>query len=151
AGDTAHIGEVMELLAHAYTQANELQKARNLYRELAQTEPENELHAKNYRQVVAKMGDEPTSRISAEQGQEAFMVDELEIASPELEQKYSEDVADAVKAALTDSELLDSYNLPAKAIEPLENVLPKPPRDAKVNQRLASLYARADRYADPAA
>jgi tetratricopeptide (TPR) repeat protein len=86
--------------------------------------------------------------LTAEEGAQAFMVDELEIEAPALQQQYSEEIADAIKGALTDSELMDSYNLPAKALVPLEKVLPRAPRDARLNQRLASLYAAAHRFAD---
>ena len=36
-------------------------------------------------------------------------------------------------------------------MEPLEKALPQAPRDCRLNQRLASLYAAADRFADAAA
>ncbi|MDP9263577.1 MAG: hypothetical protein M3O85_04560 [Acidobacteriota bacterium] len=78
------------------------------------------------------------------------MVDELEHAAPTLEQEYPEELAAAVKAAVTESELFDSYNMPAKAIPPLEDMLPKAPRDGQLNHRLASLYARVNRFADAA-
>src|SRR5205807_4549874 len=48
----------------------------------------------------------------------------------------------------TDAELFVSYNVPLKAIAPLENALPLAPRDVNLNQRLATLYVRAERYAD---
>ncbi len=151
AGDTAHMGEVNELLAHALVQAGELQQARDLYRQLSEAEPDNPLHAQNYRQILARLGEDSVSRpLSQEQGAQAFMADELEFTAPPLCQEYPQNVADAVKTALTDSELFDSYNLPAKAIPPLEAVLPTAPFDARINQRLASLYGRAERYADAA-
>jgi pilus assembly protein FimV len=151
AGESTHVGEVMELLAHAYVQEGNLAKARDLYSELAQREPENELHSQHYRQIVAKLGDDPAAQpLSEEQGKQAFMVDELEMASTQVMQEYPEEVAEAVTAAITDSELLDSYNLPQKAIQPLEAVLDKAPRDVRLNQRLASLYARANRWDEAA-
>ena len=152
AGDTSHMGEVMELLAHAHVQENDLAKARDLYHELAQLEPENELHMQHYRRLSEKIGDDVVNRpMTAEEGQQAFMVDELEVEAPKLEQKYDEDVTEAVKAAITDAELFESYNQPEKAIEPLERALPRAPRDAQINHRLASLYARCNRWADAAA
>jgi pilus assembly protein FimV len=151
AGDTAHLAEVMELLAHALVQAGELVRARDLYNQLAALEPENPQHAQNYKQVSVKLGDDAANRpLSADEGAQALMVDELEIDAPPLDQEYPPAVARAIRTALTDSELLDSYNLPAKAIAPLETALPAAPRDALLNQRLASLYARAGRYSDAA-
>ncbi len=150
-GDKAHINECSELLAHALVQSGDLKRARDLYRELADSEPENPTHEQHYRQVLAKLGEDAAVRpLTEAEGAQAFMVDELEITAPAVLQEYPPGVADAVNAALTDSELLDSYNLPEKALAPLEKVLPQAPRDARLNQRLASLYAAANRFADAA-
>lgn len=144
------IREVQELLAHAYVQSDELQKAADLYRELSEAEPENPLHQQNYRQLIARMGkDSATRELSTEEGGQALMVDELETALA-IVQEYPRELADAINAALTDSELFSSYNVPGKAIPPLERVLPKAPNDVRLRQRLASLYARVDRFADAA-
>jgi tetratricopeptide (TPR) repeat protein len=151
AGDTTHLNEVMELLAHALVQAGELVRARDLYNQLAALEPENPVHEQNYKQVSVRLGDDAATRpLTADEGAQALMVDELEIDAPAIDQEYPADVARAVRTALTDSELLDSYNLPAKAIAPLEAALPSAPRDVLLNQRLASLYVRAERYSDAA-
>jgi tetratricopeptide (TPR) repeat protein len=148
AGDSSHAAEVSELLAHAYVQAGELAKGRDLYKQLMELEPENPIHAQNYKQMVSKLGEDAAVRpLSKEEGEQAFMVDELETAAPALEQEYSKEVADTVKAAVTESELFDSYNMPTKAIPPLEAVLPKAPRDGQLNHRLASLYARVNNFA----
>ncbi len=151
AGDSTHVNEVLELLAHALVEAGELVRARDIYNQLAALEPENSVHAQNYRQVSARLGEHAANHPLAqdEKGQ-ALMVDELEIQAPKLDQEYPPEVAGAVRSALTDSELLDSYNLPAKAIAPLEAALPSAPQDVLLNQRLASLYARAERYSDAA-
>lgn len=151
AGDAAHLAEVMELLAHALVQAGELVRARDLYNQLAALEPENPLHVQNYKQVSLKLGDDAANRpLTVDEATQALMVDELEIDAPAIDQEYAPEVARAIRTALTDSELLDSYNLPGKAIAPLEATLPAAPRDALLNQRLASLYARAERYSDAA-
>jgi tetratricopeptide (TPR) repeat protein len=151
ARDTTHLNEVSELLAHAYVVENQLEKARDLYKELSDLEPENPLHASNYKQILARLGDSASRPLTAEEGSQAFMVDELESASaPALDQQYAPDVAAAVRNGLTESELFDSYNLPSKAMGPLEAVLPQAPEDAQLNQRLASLYARANRFAEAA-
>ncbi|MGA2001051.1 MAG: tetratricopeptide repeat protein [Terriglobales bacterium] len=150
-GDQSHISESTELLAHALVQAGDLKRARDLYRELADTEPENPMHEQQYRQVLAKLGEDASVRpLTAAEGSQAFMVDELEMSAPAITQQYPDEIADAVKAALTDSELLDSYNMPAKALAPLEKILPHAPRDFRLNQRLASLYAAANRFGDAA-
>ncbi len=151
AGDNSHLTEVTELLAHAYIAANELEQGRDLYQELSQMEPENPLHMQNYRQVIARLGQDAAARpLTPEEGAQAFMVDELEISAPTVPQDYTDDLAEAIKAALTESELMDTYNMPAKAVGPLEAVLPKAPNDVTLNQRLASLYARAERFHEAA-
>jgi len=149
AGETAHINEVNELLAHALVQAGDLQRAAALYKELSELEPENPLHAQNFKQIQARLGVDPATReLSKEEGEQAFMVEELEQAAPALDQKYSNVIQNAIKAALTEAELFESYNMPIKAIAPLEQVLPNAPRDVHINQRLASLYSRAGRLQD---
>jgi tetratricopeptide (TPR) repeat protein len=77
------------------------------------------------------------------------MADELE-AVPPVTQEYARDLAEEITSALTDSELFASYNVPEKAIVPLERVLAKAPNDVRLRQRLASLYARTGRFADAA-
>ena len=150
AGETAHLTEVYELMAHAYVQSGDLEKARAYYLKLTQLEPANQLHAQNYRQVVEKLGAPQGARpITAEEG--AAMVDELEATAPSIEQRYDDDVALAVRAALTDAELFISYNMPAKALAPLIAALPKAPRDLQLNQKLASLHTRAGRFAEAGA
>jgi tetratricopeptide (TPR) repeat protein len=152
AGHTTNLAEIKELLAHASVQSGDLAKARELYRELARLEPDNPLHTQNYRQVLVKLGEDSSARpLSAEEAAQPMLVDELEGTLPEIPREYAPELADAVRAALTEAELFDSYNLPAKALAPLEAVISRAPRDPQVNQRLASLYARTNRLADAAA
>jgi pilus assembly protein FimV len=149
AGENTHLTEVYELLAHAYVQSGELEKARDYYLKLTQLEPQNQLHANNYQQVLGKLGATSGSRlITAEEG--AVMVDELEATAPFVDQRYADDVALAVRAALTDAELFISYNMPAKALGPLLSALPRAPRDLRLNQRLAALHTRSSRFAEAA-
>lgn len=149
AGENTHLTEVYELLAHAYVQAGELDRAREYYQKLAQLEPQNALHMQNLQQVVAKGGGPTGTRfITAEEG--AVLVDELEATAPFIEQRYSNDVALSVRAALTDAELFVSYNMPEKAMTPLLSALPQAPRDLRLNQRLAALHTRASRFAEAA-
>lgn len=151
AGDTSHVTEVYELLAHGYVQAGQLEKARDYYLKLTQLEPQNQLHAHNYQQVISRMGGataSSTQLITAEEG--AMLVDELEATAPGIDQRYADDVALAVRAALTDAELFVSYNMPAKALGPLLSALPLAPQDQRLNQRLVALHTRASRFAEAA-
>jgi len=149
AGDTTHVSEIYELLAHASVQSGELEKARDYYLKLTQLEPENQLHARNYQQVLEKLGSSPGAQlITAEEG--AVLVDELEATAPFVDQRYGDDVALAIRAALTDAELFISYNMPTKALAPLLSALPQAPRDLRINQKLAALHTRAGRFTEAA-
>ena len=149
AGDTSHVAEIKELLAHASVQRGDLARARDLYKELAEIEPENPLHNQNYKQILVRMGEDSTSReLTSEEGSQALMVEELENAEVLIEQNYNQLLTTALETALTEADLYDSYNAPHKAITPLESVLGRAPQDVRVNQRLAALYARLGRPAD---
>ncbi len=148
-GENTHQAEIYELLAHGLVQSDQLEKARDCYLKLTQLEPENQLHARNYQQVLGKLGAPSTSNlITAEEG--ASLVDELEATAPFIDQRYEDEVALAIRAALTDAELFISYNMPAKALGPLLSTLPQAPRDLRINQRLAALHTRAGRFTEAA-
>src|ERR1051326_6933582 len=148
-GEHHRINEVSEALAQACVHSGQLQKGAEIFKELSELEPENPLHLQNYKQILGKMGKDPTVReIGKEEGAQALMVDELEHRAPVMDQSYPDAIRDAVKAAVTEAELFESYNMPAKAVVPLEAALAQAPEDAQVNQRLASLYARSGRLQD---
>ena len=147
AGESTHVNEVTELLAHASVQSGDLPRARDLYQKLASAEPGNTLHMNHYQQVVSQLGGPAAEKlISAEEA--AVIVDELEATCPSVHQHYPDAVALAVRAALTDAELFISYNMPAKALGPLLAALPQAPSDLRLNQRLAALHTRAERFAE---
>ena len=147
AGDSTHVTEVIELLAHASVQSGDLIRARDLYQKLATMEPGNPLHMASYQQVVSQIGgDAGAQLITAEEA--AVIVDELEAVAPSIHQHYSDAVALALRSALTDAELFISYNMPAKALGPLMAALPQAPNDLRLNQRLAALHTRGARFAE---
>jgi pilus assembly protein FimV len=151
AGDHAQNAEMMELQANTAAQKGSFAEARDLYQKLMEMEPENTLHGQNYKQMLAKLGEDSATRIlSPEEAQQAFMVEELDETAPAVQQTYDPPTEKAIESALTDAELYVSYNVPAKAIPPLEAALPLAPQDVNLNQRLASLYVRAERFADAA-
>jgi tetratricopeptide (TPR) repeat protein len=149
--DHAQTAEVIELQAHAAAQKGDFAQARDLYKQLTEMEPENALHAQNYKQMLVKLGEDSATRIlTPEEAAQAFMVEELDETAPSVHQSYDPPTEKAIESALTDAELYVSYNVPSKAIPPLEAALPLAPQDVNLNQRLASLYARAERYGDAA-
>jgi pilus assembly protein FimV len=150
-GGHAQNAEAIEVQAHAAAQKGNFPEARDLYQKLTQMEPENALHAQNYKQMLAKLGEDSATRIlTPEEAAQAFMVEELDETATPVQQNYDPPTEKAIESALTDAELYVSYNVPAKAIPPLEAALPLAPKDVNLNQRLASLYARAERYGDAA-
>ena len=149
AGESTHINEVSELLAHSSVKDGNLARARDLYRMLAKAEPQNRLHMQNYQQVVAQMdGVAPNAEFTSEVG--TVIVEELEATAPVIDQSYPDDIAIALRSAITDADLFLSYNLPDKAIVPLLAVLPQAPHDVRVNQRLAALHTRFQHFAEAA-
>jgi tetratricopeptide (TPR) repeat protein len=149
AGESTHVNEVTELLAHSSVKDGNLARARDLYKMLSTTEPQNPLHLQNYQQVVGRMtGGLPALAITAEEG--AVIVEELEATAPVIDQSYPDHIAIAVRSAVTDADLFLSYNLPEKAVVPLLGALPQAPRDARLNQRLAALHTRFQRFVEAA-
>ncbi|MGA2966279.1 MAG: tetratricopeptide repeat protein, partial [Terriglobales bacterium] len=149
AGESTHVNEVTELLAHASVKDGNLERARDLYRLLATTEPQNPMHLQNCRQVEERLEEaSPTAGITAEEG--AVLVEELEATTPVIDQFYSEETGVAVRSAVTDADLFLSYNLPEKAVVPLLGALPQAPRDARLNQRLLALHTRYERFTEAA-
>ena len=149
AGESTHVNEVTELLAHASVKDGNLARARVLYQMLATTEPQNQLHLQNYKQVVGRMEHaSPSAGITAEEG--AVIVEELEAIAPAIDQAYPDPIAIALRSAVTDADLFLSYNLPDKAVVPLLGALPQAPRDARLNQRLAALHTRFHRFTEAA-
>ena len=144
AGESTHNTEVYELLAHAHAAAGELEKSRQYYLKLTQLEPQNQLHAANYQQIVNKLSDSSSRLISPEEG--TVLVEELEATAPFVEQRYRDELALELRAALTDAELFISYNMPEKGLVPLLAAFPQAPRDLRLNQRLAALHSRAGRF-----
>jgi tetratricopeptide (TPR) repeat protein len=151
AGDHSQTAEMIELQAHAAAKQGNFTEARDLYKKLMEMEPENALHAQNHKQMLAKLGEDSATRIlTPEEAAQALMMEELDESAPAVHQSYDPPTEKAIESALTDAELYVSYNVPAKAIPPLEAALPLAPQDVNLNQRLASLYVRSERYADAA-
>ncbi len=153
AGESTHVNEVIELLAHASVKAGNLERARELYAMLAKSEPQNGLHMQNYQQVADRMAGSSSSStvsaaITAEEG--SLIVEEMEATAPAVDQSYPDEVAIAVRSAITEADLFLSYNLPEKALAPLMAVLPMAPRDVRLNQRLAALHTRSKHFGDAA-
>src|SRR5262249_60594725 len=88
------------------------------YLKLTQVEPQNQLHTRNYEQVLARLGGKTSSTnlITAEEG--AVLVDELEATAPFIDQRYPDEVALAVRAAMTPPGIFISSHMTAEAPAP---------------------------------
>ena len=103
----------------------------------------------NYQQVVGQIGGTSGGKMITPE-EAVVLIDDLEATAPSIHQHYTDEIALAVRSALTDAELFISYNMPAKALGPLVGALPLAPNDLRLNQRLAALHTRAGRFAEAA-
>ncbi|HKD91772.1 MAG TPA: tetratricopeptide repeat protein, partial [Terriglobales bacterium] len=169
--DRASVGELVEQLAQAYVQADELERAHALYNELAELEPDNALHQKTLAHLASRISNGEGVQPEADKTQEAKKPEARKpaeeakpvedpvpagdapappAAAAPQKTEYSHETVQAIETALTDAELFQSYNSPARAIEVLEAVLPKAPREVALNQFLSNLYVKAERYLEAA-
>ena len=132
-----------EQLAHAYVNQGEFAQARELFEELARLEPENSHHRQNREQMDAKLGRPPAAPAPSPQaGLGARVMGEPAV----VEQPLTEEEQEALNNAVNESDLYVTYRQVDKAIQPLEAILGRLPRNATLNQRLLALYERAEEY-----
>ena len=144
---TSEISEVNEQLAHAYVNQGDHAQARDLFEELARLEPENPHHRQNLEQMDAKLGRAPAAAApSPEVGFAEHVMGEPTLA----EEPLTEEEREALNTAVNESDLYLTYRQVDKAIQPLEAILDRMPRNATLNERLLDLYERAEQYAKAA-
>ncbi len=140
---TSEISEVNEQLAHAYVNQGDHAQARDLFEELARLEPENPHHRQNLEQMDAKLGRAPAA---AAPSPEAGFAEQV-MGEPTLaEEPLTEEEREALNTAVNESDLYLTYRQVDKAIQPLEAILDRMPRNATLNERLLDLYERAEQY-----
>ena len=140
---TSEISEVNEQLAHAYVNQGDHAKARDLFEELARLEPENPHHRQNLEQMDAKLGRAPAAAAPSPGAGFAEQV----MGEPTLaEEPLTEEDREALNTAVNESDLYLTYRQLDKAIQPLEAILERMPRNATLNQCLLDLYERAEQY-----
>ena len=146
ADDKVRLAEVAELLARLAEDSGDMSRARDLYLQLAALEPNNSAYTRKYNQMVQHVGADSGHGDTAA----PLSVEDLNINAPEVDQGYAADLAAEIQKLVTETDLFVSYNLAAKAVEPLEAALAKVPNDLRINQRLAALYVRASRFREAA-
>jgi tetratricopeptide (TPR) repeat protein len=145
AGDSSSIGEILELLAHASVQANQLERARDAYKELIELEPDNAAHVQGYRQVCAKLDPAlPAKSASETTDAPRTLEDFLTINDPDLpSQSYPPHIEEQITTALSEADLCESFSSKARGISALESAIRYAPEDLRLNRSLAQLYRQS--------
>lgn len=144
AGETSMIAEILELMAHAAVQNNQLESARDAYKQLIELEPDNASHIQGYRQVCALLG--PASAVSAPaptprlEDEPRTLEEFLHTSEPTLpKQSYQPEIEEQIATALTEAELSESFASKTRGISALEAALQSAPDDLRLNRTLAML------------
>ena len=144
AGEDSMVAEVLELLAHACVQTDQLERARDIYAQLIDLEPDSAAHEQEYRQVCARLTP-GASQLPAGGSKAEVKPPSLEefrtTNEPELPaQNYAPEVAEVIGAALSEAEMYDSLASKTKGISILERALESAPDDLRLNRRLGLFY-----------
>jgi tetratricopeptide (TPR) repeat protein len=145
AGEVSMIAEVLELLAHACVQADQLERARDVYQQLIELEPDSAAHRQEYRQVCIRLDPNapelpPVKPESAPRSLEEFRA----AHEPELPaQGYPPETQELIAAALSEAELYDSLSSKTQGIAILERALTSAPDDLRLNRTLGLLYRQS--------
>ena len=145
--DSFHLPEAIDQLAEASTASGNLERAKELFEELLEREPESESNRRRLNQVLTKLGLEPTTveetlsvtETPAESGASPVAPPGLQSADVELDEETKRFIAQS----LTDVDLFSSYGLTQKAIDLLETVLRRAPRHTPTIEKLLDLYLGA--------
>ena len=146
AGEVSGIGEVLELLAHACVQTGQLERARDVYQQLLELEPDSAAHAQGYRQVCDRLGvdasqPQPSAREPKTETRPRSLEEFRASDEPELPaQSYTSEVAELIAAALSEAEMYEAHSSKARGIASLEKALQSAPDDLRLNRGLANLY-----------
>lgn len=146
--DSFHLPETLDQLAEAATAAGQLERAKEIFEELLEREPESESNRRRLNQVLSKLGLETMPEEAAltvtetpapvESGGEAPPAEPL---PPETD--IDEETQRYISQSLTDVDLFSSYGLTQKAIDLLETVLRRAPRHTTTLEKLLDLYLGA--------
>jgi tetratricopeptide (TPR) repeat protein len=144
ASDSFRMPDALAQLAYAYETSGDDAMAMATYEKLLERTPEDETTRRKFQSMRAKMGLEPISgeiapAVKTEQSEEA-----PKPAGPvAVEPVLDEETQRYVTQALTDVDLFSSYGLTQKAIDLLESVLTRAPRETTVLERLLDLSVGA--------
>ncbi len=140
--DSFRMPDGLAQLAQAAEKAGNTDRARQVYEQLIERNPEDEGVRRRYNQLLARLGLRPS----------ADLTPPVEIAPPEpesaalppsVEPPLDEDTQRFVAQALTDVDLFSSYGLAQKAIDLLEEVRLRAPDHSPILERLLDLHLGA--------
>ncbi len=143
--DEFTLPEVLEALAHAYVQSEELDKAEAVYQKLIKREPENEQYKGMLKQVLQKVGKEyAPPGPAAFSGADIAMTPEGEAAPDGASAVAGADAEQeaVVKEVLDNSDLFARYGLVDKAVGELEKVLALYPDQIDIHKRIHEICGR---------
>lgn len=155
AGNAGDVRETMERLAQAYRTQGEMEKARELYKELISLEPDNTDHVHLLRQVEAQMGigevGPPTEPEPA-----PAMVSELsgplaDLSAPPADEAPKQETLrpreeETVSQCITEAELYITYKQFRRAIQTVERGLAEIPGNIQLMEQLLALCELARDY-----
>ena len=144
ASDSFRMPDALAQLAYAYETSGDDAKALATYEKLLERTPEDETIRRKYTQLRAKTGLEPVSGEIAPAVKTEPSKEETKPAVPvSTEPALDDETQRYVTQALTDVDLFSSYGLTQKAIDLLESVLLRAPRDSTVLERLLDISVGA--------
>jgi tetratricopeptide (TPR) repeat protein len=150
--DSFRLPEALDQLAETAVASGNLQRAKGIFEELLEREPENETNRRRLNQVRQKLGLEQLEEVSrapvAQAAEEALLPHPIEIEEAPLppvppEMPVDEDTQRFIDQTLTDVDLFASYGMTPKAIDLLEGVLQRAPRHVPTLEKLLDLHLGA--------
>ncbi|MBI3894709.1 MAG: tetratricopeptide repeat protein [Acidobacteria bacterium] len=146
AGNRGEAQGTAEMLGHAYVEAGELGKAREIYAKLVEQQPEDPELKQLLRQVetrlhgpVAEIAAPPSLTVAQDLTSSVEQPAVSEASLPPREQEI-------VRNCLTESELYITYHQIPQAIDVLEKGLEKVPGNITLYEQLLPLYERSEQF-----
>src|SRR3989441_2157963 len=141
--DSLRLPDAQSRLAEAAAAAGKLERAKQIYEQLLDRDPENEGVRPRLNQVRAQLGLEPVPGSSPAPSVVAIQpeapVVEAKPLPPVAQPALDEETQRFVAQALTDVDLFSSYGLTQKATDLLESVLQRAPRHPATLEKLLDL------------
>jgi len=141
--DSLRLPDAQSRLAEAAAGAGKLERAKQIYEQLLERDPENEAVRPRLNQVRAQLGLGQVPGSSRASGVVAIQpeapVVEAKPRPPVAQPPLDEDTRRFVAQALTDVDLFSSYGLTQKATDLLESVLQRAPRHPATLEKLLDL------------